>query len=57
MTDSYRKGIKQGLEGLELLRYFANTSGWPGNLGTKWTDENTKYNKRLAEAFFAITSS
>ncbi|MDM5155556.1 transglycosylase SLT domain-containing protein [Bacillus sp. DX1.1] len=57
MADSYRKGVKQGLEGLELLRYVANTSGWPGNLGTKWTDENTKYNKGLAESFFAITSS
>lgn len=57
MVASYKKGVKQGLEGLDLLRYVANTSGWPGNLGTEWTDENTKYNKGLAKAFFDITSS
>lgn len=33
MVKSYERGVKKGLQDWELLKYVANTSGWPGNLG------------------------
>ncbi|MBK5447328.1 invasion protein [Bacillus sp. TH22] len=51
MVKSYERGVKKGLQDWELLKYVANTSGWPGNLGGEWTDNNTKYNKGLEQSY------
>ncbi|MGE7881885.1 invasion protein [Bacillus sp. NPDC094077] len=51
MVKSYERGLKKGLKEWDLLKYVANTSGWPGNLGEEWTDKNTKYNERLEESY------
>ncbi|MFJ8353620.1 invasion protein [Bacillus paramycoides] len=51
MVNSYERGVKKGLKDWDLLKYVANTSGWPGNLGGEWTDNNTKYNKGLEQSY------
>ncbi|KEK23092.1 transglycosylase SLT domain-containing protein [Bacillus gaemokensis] len=51
MVNSYKKGVKKGLTNWDLLKYVANTSGWPGNLGGDWTDNNTKYNEGLERSY------
>ncbi|MFS8352314.1 invasion protein [Bacillus nitratireducens] len=51
MVKSYERGVKKGLKDWELLKYVANTSGWPGNLGEEWTDKNTKYNIGLEQSY------
>ncbi|MGQ0418457.1 AMP-binding enzyme, partial [Bacillus sp. HC-TM] len=30
----YKRGVQKGLTDFALLKYIANTSGWPGDLGT-----------------------
>ncbi|EEL87493.1 invasion protein [Bacillus cereus] len=51
MVKSYKRGVQKGLVDWELLKYVANTSGWPGNLGGEWTDNNTKYNIGLEQSY------
>ncbi|MBE5106094.1 transglycosylase SLT domain-containing protein [Bacillus thuringiensis] len=51
MEDAYKSGLQQKLKGLELLKYVANTSGWPDNKGVQWTDKHTNYNKGLENSF------
>lgn len=52
MTGVYRTGVAQGLTGVDLLDYVANTGGWPGQLGVAWTNQNRPdYNKRLNEIY------
>ncbi|MFL0403387.1 transglycosylase SLT domain-containing protein [Bacillus nitratireducens] len=51
MVKSYKCGVQKGLVDWELLKYVANTSGWPGNLGGEWTDNNTKYNIGLEQSY------
>ncbi|EJS76317.1 transglycosylase SLT domain-containing protein [Bacillus cereus] len=51
MVKSYERGVQKGLKDWELLKYVANTSGWPGNLGEDWTDKNTKYNVGLQQSY------
>lgn len=51
MIKSYERGVKKGLVDWELLKYVANTSGWPGNLGGEWTDNHTKYNIGLEQSY------
>ncbi|RFT61254.1 invasion protein [Bacillus clarus] len=51
MVNAYERGVKKGLKNWELLKYVANKSGWPGNLGEDWTDNNTKYNVGLEKSY------
>ncbi|AQY51392.1 invasion protein LagB [Listeria weihenstephanensis FSL R9-0317] len=51
MTKAFNRAQTKGLEGIEMLTYIANTSGWPTQRGTDWTDQNTNYNKKLAKNF------
>ncbi|PFE03933.1 invasion protein [Bacillus cereus] len=51
MVSSYKRGVNKGLTELALLKYVANTSGWPGNLGEDWTDNNTQYNVGLEKLY------
>ncbi|MBC1434323.1 transglycosylase SLT domain-containing protein [Paenilisteria rocourtiae] len=51
MTRAYDRAQVKGLEGIQMLTYIANTSGWPTQRGTDWTDQNTNYNKKLAKNF------
>ncbi|MBC6315560.1 transglycosylase SLT domain-containing protein [Listeria grandensis] len=51
MTRAYDRAQKEGLEGIKMLTYIANTSGWPTQRGTYWTDQNTNYNEKLAKNF------
>ncbi|MFD3449969.1 transglycosylase SLT domain-containing protein [Microbacteriaceae bacterium 4G12] len=51
LAKGYERGVKKGLTELELLKYVANTSGWPGNLGTEWTDKNMAYNTGLENVY------
>ncbi|PGS77208.1 invasion protein [Bacillus cereus] len=51
MENAYSQGLQQSLKGLELLKYVANTSGWPGNKGAQWTDKHTNYNEGLEQSF------
>lgn len=52
LARGYREGTEKGLTGFELLKYTANTTGWPGNLGTEWTDKNMEYNAGLEEVYY-----
>ncbi|MBC2390282.1 transglycosylase SLT domain-containing protein [Listeria booriae] len=51
MTRAYERAQGKGLEGIQMLTYIANTSGWPTQRGTDWTDQNTNYNVKLAKNF------
>lgn len=51
MKNAYVKGLQQKLTGIDLLKYVANTSGWPGNKGVTWTEKQTNYNKGLVSSF------
>ncbi|WP_242223247.1 transglycosylase SLT domain-containing protein [Bacillus cereus group sp. BfR-BA-01380] len=51
LAKGYKRGMEKGLTEFELLKYVANTSGWPGNLGTEWTDKNMKYNIGLENVY------
>ncbi|EOP90898.1 hypothetical protein IGM_02160 [Bacillus cereus HuB4-4] len=51
MKNAYNRGLKQKLKGLDLLKHVANTSGWPGNRGVQWTEQQTNYNKGLENSF------
>ncbi|WP_369901433.1 transglycosylase SLT domain-containing protein [Bacillus manliponensis] len=52
LARGYRKGMEKGLTAFELLKYTANTTGWPGNLGPEWTDANMKYNVGLKDVYY-----
>lgn len=52
LKKGYDRGVQQGLTDFALLKYVANTSGWPGNLGPEWTDENMNYNVGLEEVYY-----
>ncbi len=52
LAKGYKRGVEKGLTEFELLKYIANTSGWPGNLGTEWTDKNMNYNIGLENAYY-----
>ncbi|MDM5153020.1 transglycosylase SLT domain-containing protein [Bacillus sp. DX1.1] len=52
LMKGYKRGLQKGLTDLDLLKYIANTSGWPGNLGTEWTDKNMKYNVGLENVYY-----
>ncbi|MCQ6338058.1 invasion protein, partial [Bacillus cereus] len=47
----YKRGVQIGLTDFALLKYIANTSGWPGNLGPEWTDNIMKYNIGLEDVY------
>lgn len=51
MKNAYNRGLQQKLNGSELLKEVANTSGWPGNRGVQWTEKQTNYNKGLEKSF------
>lgn len=51
MINAYNRGLQQNLKGPELLKYVANTSGWPGNKGVQWTNKQTDYNEGLENSF------
>ncbi|MEH7457429.1 transglycosylase SLT domain-containing protein [Bacillus sp. JJ1127] len=52
LAEGYKRGVQKGLTDFELLKYIANTSGWPGNLGPEWTDKNMKYNEGLKNVYY-----
>ncbi|MGI2749630.1 transglycosylase SLT domain-containing protein [Bacillus cytotoxicus] len=52
LLKGYKRGVQKGLTDFALLKYIANTSGWPGNLETEWTDQNMKYNEGLQEVYY-----
>jgi hypothetical protein len=52
MLPSYNLGVKNGLNGFELLQFVANRSGWPGHLGVDWTNKNRPdYTAGLKKAY------
>lgn len=52
LMKGYKRGVQKGLTDFALLKYIANTSGWPGNLGPEWTDNNMKYNIGLEDVYY-----
>lgn len=52
LAKGYKRGMEKGLTEFELLKYVANTSGWPGTLGPEWTDKNMKYNIGLENVYY-----
>lgn len=52
LMKGYKRGVQKGLTDFALLKYVANTSGWPGNLGPEWTDNNMKYNIGLEDVYY-----
>ena len=52
LMKGYKRGVQKGLTDFALLKYIANTSGWPGTLGPEWTDNNMKYNIGLEDVYY-----
>lgn len=51
MQSAYATGVRQGYQGVQLLEYTANNSGWPGNGGIGADSVTVQYDTGLAQYY------